>query len=101
MRQYEQNMVGNIENASATVDLKQSRIETPVGQFRIYRVEEAAIFFDDPKSQFKVFGRLDRVSGQMIIFWRTAAEEAKMQAGMNSRAAMYAEMTCVAARRIF
>jgi hypothetical protein len=79
---------------ATTVDLEQRRIATPVGEFHITEVSEGSISFDDPKSkQLAVFGTLDRVSGLMRIFWRDP--------GDNTHMAMYSELNCSAAKRLF
>lgn len=83
------------------MDLEKKRIATPVGNFRITRISDESIAFDDPTSKLVVFGTLDRVSGAMNVFWRTAAQEAKVQAGLPSAAEMYADLKCSAAKRLF
>jgi hypothetical protein len=85
---------GAVDPGAAVVDLEQKRIATPVGNFRITTISEDSISFDDPSSkQLVVFGTLDRISGLMRVFWRHPND--------NSRAAMYAELKCSAAKRLF
>jgi hypothetical protein len=90
-----------VDPGAAVVDLEKKRIATPVGNFRITRILDESITFDDPTSNLLVFGTLDRVSGAMNVFWRTAAQEAKVQSGLPSAAQMYAELKCSAAKRLF
>jgi hypothetical protein len=92
---------GLVDPGAAVVDLEKTRIATPVGNFRITRILEESITFDDPTSKLLVFGTLDRVSGAMNVFWRTPDQEAKVQAGLPSSAEMYAELKCFAAKRLF
>ena len=86
---------------AATLNLELKRVSTPVGDFRITKVEDTKISFDDPEKQLKVFGYLDRLSGQMTVFWRRPEEEAKMQAGLISKMVMYAELSCSVSKRLF
>ena len=86
---------------AAKIALDAGTIFTPVGQFHITKVDETEITFDDPRQVLKVFGRLDRMTGQMTIFWRTAEEEAKIQAGRKSTASMYSELSCTVAKPLF
>lgn len=85
---------GTVGPGAAVVDLDHKTIATPVGNFRIKTIADESISFDDPTSrQFVVFGTLDRISGAMNVFWRHPGE--------TSKAAMYAELTCSAAKRLF
>lgn len=92
---------GTVDPGAAVVDLDRKTIATPVGNFRITRILDESITFDDPTSKLLVFGTLDRVSGAMNVFWRTAAQEAKVRAGLSSTAEMYADLKCSAAKRLF
>jgi hypothetical protein len=85
---------GTVDPGAAVVDLEHKRIATPVGSFRITTIADDSISFDDPDSkQFVVFGTLDRISGLMRVFWR--------HPGDTSKAAMYSELNCSAAKRLF
>jgi hypothetical protein len=85
---------GTVDPGAAVVDLEHKTIATPVGNFRIKTIADDSVTFDDPSSkQLVVFGTLDRISGLMRVFWRHPGE--------TSRAAMYAELTCSAAKRLF
>jgi hypothetical protein len=85
---------GTVDPGAAVVDLERKRIATPVGSFRITTISDDSISFDDPNSkQLVVFGTLDRISGLMRVFWRHPED--------NSKAAMYAELKCSAAKRLF
>jgi len=86
---------GTVGPGAAVVDLEHKRIATPVGSFRITTISEDSISFDDPTSKELVdFGTLDRISGAMNVFWRHPGED-------NSHAAMYADLKCSAAKRLF
>jgi hypothetical protein len=85
---------GTVDPGAAVVDLEQKRIATPVGSFRITNISDDSISFDDPKSkQLVVFGTLDRISGLMRVFWRHPEDTSKM--------AMYSELKCSSAKRLF
>ena len=86
---------------SALIDFDHNQIDTPVGRFRIFKVDETNIAFDDPQSPFKVFGNLDRQTGSMTVFWRTPEEEAKLQAGLPWKMSKYSELTCTVLKRVF
>jgi hypothetical protein len=86
---------GTVGPGAAVVDLERKRIATPVGNFRITTISDESIAFDDPTSkELVVFGTLDRISGAMNVFWRHPG-------GDNSHAAMYADLKCFAAKRLF
>jgi hypothetical protein len=95
MHTYEMKQIeGTVEPGAAVVDLEHKRIATPVGSFRITTISDDSISFDDPNSkELVVFGTLDRISGLMRVFWRHPND--------NSKAAMYAELKCSAAKRLF
>jgi hypothetical protein len=102
VHQYEPNPVeGTAGPGAAWVDLGLKRISTPVGDFRITKVEETAIYFDEPGKPLKVFGYLDRSTGRMTVFWRRPEEEAKMQAGLPSNMVRYAVLACSVSKRLF
>jgi hypothetical protein len=93
--QYEPKEVHGTAGPGATrVDLGQQRISTPVGEFSINKVNETTIYFNDPGKSLVVFGYVDRLTGEMRVFWRRPEEEAKMQAGLPHKVAMYAELRC-------
>jgi hypothetical protein len=57
VHQYEPSYLeGTAGPAAARVDLGLKRISTPVGDFRITKVEETTIYFDEPGKPLKVFG---------------------------------------------
>lgn len=99
--QYEPNRMEGSATGAATIDLENGRIGTPVGDFHITRVEETSVTFDDPGRELVVFGKLDRMTGRMTVFWRRPEEEAKMQAHLTSNSSMYAELSCAATKRLF
>ena len=76
------------------MDLEHKHIATPVGSFRITTISDDSISFDDPNSkQLVVFGTLDRISGLMRVFWRHPEDTSKV--------AMYSELKCSTAKRLF
>jgi hypothetical protein len=85
---------GTVDPGAAVVDLEHKTIATPVGSFRITTISDDSISFDDPRSkQLVVFGTLDRISGLMRVFWRHPEDNSKM--------AMYSELKCSPAKRLF
>ena len=95
---------GTVGPGATIVDLEQQRITTPVGKFRITSISDASISFDQSygehwntysgfQEELAVFGTLGRVSGHMTVFWRNPKDNAKM--------AMYSELECSAAKRLF
>jgi hypothetical protein len=102
VHQYEPSRLEGVAGPGATrVDLGLKRISTPVGDFRITKVEETAIYFDEPGKSLKVFGYLDRSTGRMTVFWRRPEEEARMQAGLPSNVVRYAALGCSVSKRLF
>jgi hypothetical protein len=101
VHQYEPNRVDGTASGAATVDIDGKRIVTPVGQFRITKVEETAIYFDDPRKQLKVFGYLDRLTGKMTVLWRRPEEDFKGQSGLQHKMSMYSELSCLMAKPLF
>jgi hypothetical protein len=87
--------------AATRVDLERKRIVTPFGEFRIRKVEETTIYFDNPGMELVVDGRIDRVTGKMTVIWRSPEEEAKMRAVGSSKAAQFAELRCSVSKRLF
>jgi hypothetical protein len=102
VHQFEPNEVHGTAGPGATrVDVGRQRISTPVGEFRITKVEDTKIYFDDPGKQLVVFGYLDRLTGEMTVFWRRPEEEARMQAGLSHKVAILAELRCAVSKRLF
>jgi hypothetical protein len=101
--QYEPSKIESSVAPRATrIDLHRKRISTPVGEFRISNAEDTAIFFKEVlPGPLLVFGRLDRLSGEMTIFWRRPEEEEKLQAGLTAQTAMYADLRCSVSKRLF
>jgi hypothetical protein len=96
---------GNVAPGATRVDLISMRISTPVGEFKLSRVDETQITFSDPTPPsypgLIVFGYLDRTSGEMTVFWRTPEQEAKLKAGLPHKFTGYASLHCSAAKRLF
>jgi hypothetical protein len=86
---------GTVSPQATVIDLEQRRMTTPVGDFSITDVSEGSISFGDggQRKDLAVFGTLDRVTGLMRVFWR--------RPGDNARMAMYSELNCSAAKRLF
>jgi hypothetical protein len=87
--------------AATTVDLAQKLILTPVGQYRISKVEETKIYVAEERQDFSVWGTLDRLTGKMDIFWERLAERAKRRAGSPSKFAALLELQCSVSNRLF
>jgi hypothetical protein len=100
-RFYDEDKVAQVPPSAGALDLQAETVSTPVGAFRITRVEPTTVYFDDPKAVLKVFGTLDRMSGAMNIFWRTKEQEAKLQAGLPTKMTMYADLRCTPSKRLF
>jgi hypothetical protein len=88
------------------VDLEGRHISTPVGNFRITKVGETTVWFEgDPEKPFLQigvgWGSLDRLSGKMTVWWATPNERAKWKAGETSTVALFGELRCSAAKRLF
>jgi hypothetical protein len=79
---------------AAILDLENSRITSSVGNFRITKVADDSISFDDPKGkELVVDGTLDRVSGLMTVFWHKPEDW--------KQAIRYSELKCSVAKRMF
>jgi hypothetical protein len=87
--------------AATTVDLAKKLILTPVGQYRISKVEETKIYVAEERQDFSVWGTLDRLTGKMDIFWERLAERAKRRAGSPSKFAALLELQCSVSNRLF
>lgn len=102
MYTYEpQRIEGSIPAGAAVLDIDNHSFTTPAGNFHIRNIDDASITFDDPNSTLKVFGRIDRSTGDLTIFWRRPEEEEKLQAGRESKSSRYAELKCAPAKRLF
>jgi hypothetical protein len=99
------NYVALLETAlgpsAATLDIDKKAFLTPVGNFHITKVEENSINFDEPADALKVFGSLDRVTGEVNVFWRTAAEDEKMKLRIPHKVQVHVNLKCVVAKRMF
>ena len=78
------------ENASiaptaTVVDLDRSSINTPVGRFRIVKIDDSNVFFDGASRGYLINGSLDRNSGQMNIRWLTQEEQGKLDRGLQAQ----------------
>lgn len=91
----------NVPAGATTVDLDGHVLSTPVGKFHITKADEQAIYFDDPSGPLKVFGYIDRFTGDLTIFWRRPEEEAKLLAGREAIMSRYAKLRCVPSERLF
>jgi hypothetical protein len=101
----EEPMDATLEPTASSVDLASKKITTPLGEYRISRIEDAQPYFDKPASptfNFVTHGTLDRTTGKMLIQWLRPEEVAKAQVvGQTAHMARYAEFTCSAAKRLF
>jgi hypothetical protein len=87
--------------AAATLDIENSRLQTPVGTFHIIGVEETSISFDEPRGSLVVYGTLDRLTGAMTASWTTPAEDAKRKSLLPHKAQAYVDLSCSPAKRLF
>jgi len=98
-------MDATVAPTASSVDLVSKTITTPLGEYRISRVEDEQIFFDKPASptfNFVTHGTLDRSTGKMLIRWLRPEEDAKAQVlGQMAHMARYAEFMCSIAKRLF
>jgi hypothetical protein len=92
---------GPIAAGAATIDLDRKQFVSPVGTFRIFSVNEQSIAFDDPANPLKVFGRIDRFTGDVTVMWLRPEEAAKLQAGATVKYEARATMRCVPSQRLF
>jgi hypothetical protein len=87
---------GTVATQATVVDLENRDIVTPVGEFNITTASENSISFGGVSPSYPgltIFGTLDRVTGHMTIFWRKPGDDAHM--------AMYSELNCSKANRLF
>ncbi|THD65325.1 MAG: hypothetical protein E7813_15285 [Bradyrhizobium sp.] len=87
--------------AAATLDIENTRFETPVGTFHILRTEETSISFDEPSASLVVYGTLDRLTGVVTASWTTLAENAKRKSLLPYKSQAYVELHCSPAKRLF
>jgi hypothetical protein len=88
---------------ASSVDLTSKKITTPLGEYRVSRVEDEQIFFDRPASpnfNFVTHGTLDRSTGKMLIQWLRPEEDVKLGNGQMTHMARYAEFMCSIAKRL-
>ena len=100
----EEPMEATVAPKASSVDLASKKITTPLGEYRISRVDDDQIFFDRPASptfNFVTHGTLDRSTGKMLIQWLRPEEDAKMGNGQMTHMARYAEFMCSIAKRLF
>jgi hypothetical protein len=87
---------GTVAPQATVVNLEEKYIATPVGEFDITKVSEDSISFGGTSPSYPgltIFGTLDRVTGHMTVFWR--------KPGDTSHMAMYSELNCSKAKRLF
>lgn len=98
-------MDATVAPTASSVNLASKKITTPLGEYRISRVEDEQLFFDKPASptfNFVTHGTLDRLTGRMLIRWVRPEEDARAQVvGQAAHMARYAEFMCSAAKRLF
>ena len=90
----------NVPPGASSVDFPNNKIVTPMGEFRLSRIDEQQITFDAPATSsfnYVTRGTLDRSSGRMQIMWLRPEQDAKTRAvGQSAQMARYAEFICVA-----
>jgi hypothetical protein len=101
----EEPMDTTVAPTASSVDVASKKIITPLGTYRISRIEEERLFFDkspSPTFNFVTHGSLDRLTGRMLIQWVRPEEDAKPRTvGQTMQMARYAEFMCSAAKRLF
>jgi hypothetical protein len=100
----EEPTAATVAPTASSVDLASKKITTPLGTYRISRIEEERLFFDKPASttfNFVTHGMLDRMTGKMLIRWLRPEEDVKEMAGQTMHMARYAEFMCSAAKWLF
>jgi hypothetical protein len=99
MREWSPNLTeGDVAPTTAVLDLDAGTFSTPIGNFRVTKVDETKVLFDNPSSRLKIFGSLDRLTGVMDVIGAEPEEAAKMAAGQSARSSMSANLECGAPR---
>jgi hypothetical protein len=83
----------SIAPAATSVDLTKRLIQTPLGKFSISEIQETKIWFVDPGKALWMSAYLDRLTGEMTIFWFHSKDM--------SHPTAYAELSCSPAKRLF
>jgi hypothetical protein len=100
----EEPMVSTVAPTASSVDLAGRKVTTPLGEYRISRVQDEQLLFDQPASSnfnFVTHGTLDRSTGEMLIQWLRPEEDAKHGVGQMAHMARYAKFMCTTAKRLF
>jgi hypothetical protein len=86
-------MDANVDPTASAVDLASKEITTPLGTFRLSRIEENKLTFDGPATrEFNLVtdGSLDRLTGKMVIMWLRPEQDAKYKIGQLETMARHA-----------
>src|SRR5260370_2317846 len=97
--EYDRYLQAEIPDMAASVDLDGRVLSTPFGMFHITTVDDQAIDFDATSGPFKVFGRFDRSTGDLTIFWRRPEEDTKIMAGKVGQMSPFVKFHCTRSRR--
>jgi hypothetical protein len=93
-----------VSPTASAVDLANNEITTPLGTYRLSRIEENKLTFDGPATRelnLVTHGSLDRLTGKMVIIWLRPEQDAKYKAGQLDKMARLAEFKCSTAKRLF
>jgi hypothetical protein len=93
-----------VDPTASAVDLASKEITTPLGTFRLSRIEENRLTFDGAATRefnLVTHGSLDRLTGKMVITWLRPEQDAKYKIGELNNMARYAELRCSIAKRLF
>ncbi len=97
-------MDANFPPTASAVDLASNEITTPLGTYRLSRIEENKLTFDAPATRdfnLVTHGSLDRLTGKMVILWLRPEQDVKYRAGKLENMARLAEFMCSTAKRLF
>lgn len=95
------NVTGTVAPGATHIDLGVNTILTPVGTFEIIRLDDSQLSFGGLMQGLHASGTLDRVSGEMTVFFRNDEEKRRMQAGLEHTYTMYARLRCSTAKKLF
>jgi hypothetical protein len=97
-------MDATVNPTASAVDLASNEITTPLGTYRLSRIEENKLTFDGPATRefnLVTHGSLDRLTGKMVIIWLRPEQDAKYKIGQLENMARLAEFKCSTAKRLF
>jgi hypothetical protein len=97
-------MDATVNPTASAVDVASNEITTPLGTYRLSRIEENKLTFDAPATRdfnLVTHGSLDRLTGKMVILWLRPEQDAKYRVGQLENMARFAEFKCSTAKRLF